>query len=381
MVEICEQEVALRQSLSAAQRIVIKIGSRVLVDEHGKPELARIGGIVADISALQRQGLQVVIVSSGAVGAGIGALNLKARPKSIPELQMTAAVGQCRLLSIYERLFGQENITVGQVLLTHEDVKDRDRHLHTRDALLAMLQQRTIPIVNENDTVAVSEIAFGDNDMLSALVAMMVEAELLIILSSTDGVKDGKGADASRLSYIPNVDESVLRLAHGKNGELSTGGMRSKLEAVKMVVNSGIPAVIVRGQTDGILRRIYAGESVGTVIGQIDEQGKYNSKKRWLAYYQRAEGAVVINKNAVRALLECNSSLLPVGVVGVNGYFARGSVIDIVDEDGRVVGRGVSSYGSEQARRIKGHRSGEIKQVLGYDAYEELIHRDNLVLL
>ncbi|MCC6933259.1 MAG: glutamate 5-kinase [Deltaproteobacteria bacterium] len=376
------EEVLLRKEIAQAERIVIKIGSRVLIDTHGKKEIERISRLVSDIVQIQKRGVEVVIVSSGAVGAGIGELGFKSRPKNIPELQMTAAVGQSSLLSLYDRLFKEQGVIIGQVLLTHDDLKDRERHLHTRNALFTMLEQKVVPIINENDTVAVNEIRFGDNDMLASLVAMLIEADVLIILSSTDGVKQENNGGEVKVPFISAIDERVLGLAHGKNGELSTGGMRSKLEAIKMVIDSNIPAMIVKGQDQGVLLQVIAGEAVGTVLGKpSEEKSKLNSKKRWLAYYQRNDGAVVVNKNAARALRECWSSLLPIGVVEVRGYFNRGSVINIVTEEGVLIGRGISTYSSEQANRIKGRRSGEIKQVLGHEAYEELVHRDNLVIL
>jgi len=373
-----------RARLGEARRIVVKIGSRVLVQRTGRPDLRRIRLLVRDLAALRRAGREVAVVSSGAIGTGMHALGMKTRPTNLPDLQMAAAVGQSRLMTHYDRLFAAEQCRVGQVLLTHADLKDRQRHLNARNTMMNLLRHGIIPIVNENDVVAVDEIKFGDNDLLASLVALLVQADLLILLTTVDGFRAPTGGGRTRrVPFLGGVTDEELALAVGKGSHLSTGGMASKLQAADMVAKVGAPVVIANGRMPGILARVARGEDVGTLIAprRTDEQSALDSRKRWIAFFHRAPGALIIDDGARQALVAKGRSLLPIGVRAVEGDFESGSVVNIKTLDGVVIARGVVDYASADIRRIMGHRTDEIAGILGACDYAEVIHRDNLVVL
>ena len=372
-----------RKSLTQARTVVIKIGSRVLVGSNGKPNLRRIEGLVADVVALRKQGRQVVIVSSGAIGTGVHALGLSARPTNLPELQMAAAVGQTRLMTHYDKLFAAKKVRIGQVLLTHDDLKDRRRHLNARNTMMALLRNDIVPIVNENDVVAVDEIKFGDNDLLASLVALLIQADLLILLTTVDGflVPDARGR-SRRVSCLADVSDDILQHARGKGSNLSTGGMSSKLQAAATVARMGSSVVIADGRKTGVLRRLIAGDDTGTLLASPDDHTTgLTGRKRWIAFFHKAQGSLLVDQGAREALARKGKSLLPIGIRGVEGDFPAGTVVQIKTIDGPAFARGLTDYSSEEIRSIQGRKTSDIKTILGARDYEEVIHRDNMVLL
>lgn len=360
-----------REALRHAKRVVVKAGSKVLVQSTGRPDRRRLNLLVDEMSQFQNHGGEVVFVSSGAVGAGLDALGMKTRPKAMPDLQMAAAVGQIRLMSVYDELFGHNKCGIGQVLLTHDALKHRERHLNARNTLLNLVANRIIPIINENDAISTEEIKFGDNDVLAALVAILVDADALILLSSTDGLREpDNNGKSRRVSYLEQVDDAVLGLVADKQDKLSTGGMASKLKSAQIAAHNGIPVVIANGRKTGVLTRILEGKDEGTLL--FPKEGNISKRKRWIAFFNRAEGHLVIDDGATKAL-DKGKSLLPVGVKSVEGNFKVGAMVDIRSMDGRHLARGLVEYSSEEIDAIMGqHTSGKTGEV---------IHRDNMVIL
>lgn len=344
----------------------MKAGSKVLVQSTGRPDRRRLGLLVDELARFQNNGSEVTFVSSGAVGAGLEALGMKTRPKAMPDLQMAAAVGQIRLMSVYDELFSQNHCRIGQVLLTHDALKHRERHLNARNTLLNLIANRIVPIINENDAISTEEIKFGDNDVLAALVAILVDADALVLLSSTDGLRNGN----RRVSYIEEVDDGVLGLVADKQDYLSTGGMASKLQSAQLAARNGIPVVIANGRKTGVLTRIFEGKDEGTLL--FPKAGNISKRKRWIAFFNRAEGRLIIDNGAVAALNK-GKSLLPVGVKAVEGSFKVGAMVDIQSAEGKRIARGLVEYSSEQVNELKG------QQTAGKSG--EVIHRDNMVML
>lgn len=376
MSEIIEK----RLQLARAKRMVVKIGSRVLVQRTGQPDLRRLRALVDDLATLRQEGRELVVVSSGAIGAGMSALGWTRRPTHLPDLQMAAAVGQSRLMAQYDRLFSLKKCRVGQVLLTHADLNDRQRHLNARNTMMNLLRNGIVPIVNENDVVAVDEIRFGDNDLLAALVALLIHADLLVLLTTVDGFRAPTAAGLTRrVPFLGGIDDKTRALAVGKESALSTGGMLSKLQAADLVAGEGIPVIIANGRCAGIVHRILAGDDVGTLIAGGRPTG-LTGRKRWIAFFHRAKGSLVVDEGARRAIVEKGRSLLPIGIRAVEGEFEEGDVVNIRTPGGAPFARGVVVYSSEQVRRIQGHRSTEIATLLGSCDYEEVIHRDNMVV-
>jgi glutamate 5-kinase len=328
-----------RDALKNAKRIVVKAGSKVLVQSTGRPDSRRLKLLVDELAQFQNGGGEVAFVSSGAIGAGLEALGRKTRPTAIPDLQMAAAVGQTRLMSLYDSLFGENKCNIGQVLLTHDTLKYRDRHLNARNTLLNLITNRIVPIINENDTISTEEIQFGDNDVLAALVAILIDADALILLSTTDGLRDGN----RRVSYIEEVDADVLGLVADKQDNLSSGGMASKLESAQIAAHNGIPVVIANGRKTGVLTRIFQGKDEGTLL--FPKEGNISKRKRWIAFFNRAEGLLTVDSGAADALSKGNS-LLPVGIKAVGGDFKVGSMVNIQSEDGTQIARGLVEYSS-----------------------------------
>ena len=360
-----------RDALRNAKRVVVKAGSKVLVQRSGRPDKRRLKLLVDELSHFQSGGGEVVFVSSGAVGAGLEALGLKTRPTAMADLQMAAAVGQIRLMSIYDGLFGANKCGIGQVLLTHDGLKQRERHLNARNTLLNLVANRIIPIINENDAVSTEEIKFGDNDVLAALVAILVGADALILLSSTDGLRepDGNGK-TRRVSFIEEVDDEVLELVADKQDLLSTGGMASKLESAQIAAHNGIPVVIANGRKKDVLTRILEGKDEGTLL--FPKESSISKRKEWIAFFNRAEGHLVVDDGAAKALGR-GKSLLPVGVVAVEGQFKVGAMVDIQGTDGRSLARGLVECSSEEIELLKD------QQTDGKN--DAIIHRDNMVIL
>ncbi len=374
-----------RRALRDAKRVVVKVGTRVLVDGRGRPDEARLRALVDGVVALHAEGREVVLVSSGAIGAGLEALGLQKRPKTLPDLQMAAAVGQLRLWTRYAELFSEKGCTVGQVLLTHEDLQHRLRHLNARHTMMKLLRNRIVPIVNENDVVAVDEIKFGDNDHLASLVAMLVEADLLVLLTTVEGLQAPVAAGAEtrvRVPFLSQVTEATLGWTWKAAEALSRGGMASKLQAAQAASSVGIPVVIASGLEPDVLSRVVAGGDCGTLVAAAPGPGAaVRSKKRWIAFFNRPEGSLTIDDGARGAVVERGKSLLPIGVRAVEGDFAAGAVVSVRALGGEVVARGLADYGSDDIRTIKGQRTDAIAGLLGERSYDEVIHRDNMVVL
>lgn len=373
-----------RRALQGAGRIIIKVGTRVLVDDNGNPDPVRIRHLVKEIAALHHAGKEVVLVSSGAIAAGVQTLGLQSRPTQLPQLQMAAAVGQVRLMTLYDTFFSDAGCRIGQVLLTYDDLRNRPRHLNARNTILELLRQNLIPVVNENDVVSVDEIKFGDNDILASMVAILIEAETLILLTTSDGLQTAFGTDnARRIPYLKSVTKRVLAHAMGKDHMLSMGGMESKLKSAQAAIHAGARVVIADGRKKNILTRILNGADTGTLIGGSleDSRSLKAARKRWIAFFHKQKGTLVIDEGARIALEENGNSLLPVGITTIEGHFEKGSLVNIKSADGRLVARGLVDYSSDRLAKIKGHPTSEIKSILGFKDYDEVIHRDNMVVL
>jgi len=362
-------------------RVVVKVGTSSVCHATGKPNLDQIEALVRQLADLHNQGREVILVTSGAIGAGAGKLGLAGRLKTIPQKQAAAAVGQGLLMHVYEKIFAEYGVTVGQVLLTREDFSDRRRFLNARNTLHAMLSLMVIPVINENDTVAVDEIKLGDNDTLSALVASLVDAGMLILLSDIEGLYTAdprKNPGAALIQEVTAITSEIEALAGGAGSRLGTGGMAAKLAAAKIAMHSGVITVIAGSSAKDVLQRILTGEPVGTVFWP--SANKLENRKRWIAYSSCVHGKIFIDDGAARVLARQGKSLLPSGVTGVEGHFEMGNTVSIVAPDGREIGRGIVNYSSQEVDRIKGVQTREIARILGYSDYDEVVHRNNLVL-
>ncbi|MGB9885980.1 MAG: glutamate 5-kinase [Moorellales bacterium] len=370
------------ESLTKTKRLVVKVGTSILAYPDGRLNLFRLERLVRELAAVANSGREVVLVTSGAVGTGMGRLGWTKKPRTLPEKQAAAAVGQGILMHIYEKLFAEYGQVVAQVLLTRQDLADRGRYLNARHTLLTLLRYRAIPIVNENDTVAVEEIRVGDNDTLSALVAGLVDADLLLLLTDTDGLYTANPrtcADARRLDLVTEITPEIEQLAGTGTSPLGTGGVGTKLAAAHMAMNSGIPMVIAHGGEERVIERTLAGEQVGTLF--LPHQARLAGRKRWIAYGPPVQGRLWVDAGAVEALVRSGKSLLPAGLTRVEGEFEAGAVVSVCDPQGREIARGIVNYGAQELERIKGCRSADIPRVLGHKDYDEVIHRDNLCLL
>lgn len=368
-----------RKNFLKFKRVVVKIGSSSILYENGKPNLTRLELLARELSDLHNKGMEVVLVTSGSIGVGVNRIGFSKRPHSIPEKQAAAAVGQGLLMHIYEKLFSEYGVTVGQVLLTREDFSDRQRFLNARNTLYALMNLGVIPIINENDTVAVDEIKVGDNDTLAALVGGLVDAEMLILLSDVDGLYScdpRQNKDAGLIPEVYEVNEEIEKLAGGAGSCLGTGGMATKIQAAKIAINSGFVMVLASACERDIVRRIVAGENVGTVFWPKE---KMEYKKMWIAYSSSIQGKIIVDDGASQALLNKGKSLLPSGVIGVDGVFEVGNTVSVVDRCGREIARGIVNYSADDICKIKGCHSRDIKKILGHQDYEEVIHRNNLV--
>ncbi|MFO7848237.1 MAG: glutamate 5-kinase [Balneolaceae bacterium] len=364
------------------RRIVVKVGSRVLVDDQGKPDLERIEELTSEIVSLKEQNYEIILVSSGAIAAGVQTLELKERPSNLPDLQMAAAVGQSVLMQHYTVSFLRHKCRVGQVLLTHTDLENRERHLNARYTMMAMLRSGVIPIVNENDVVAVDEIRFGDNDVLASLVSTLIDGDILILLTTSDGFyRTENGKLKERIPYLDSITSSTLSMAQGKGSKWSSGGMASKLKAADHAARAGTPVVIANGAEKNIIRRILNGEDTGTLIMADQKKQPLNARKKWIAFFNRPEGSIVVDDGAVEAIRRGGNSLLPAGVQEANGQFHMGALVNICDANEKIVARGITSYSQNDIEKIKGRHSTEIESLLGNCHYEEVVHRDNLVVM
>jgi glutamate 5-kinase len=368
--------------MDRVRRLVVKVGSNLLGDPVGGADSQRIAALAGEVVAI-REGREIVLVTSGAIVAGTARLGLGSRPRSIPEKQAAAAVGQSALMWHYEAAFAPHGIRVGQVLLTAHDISDRARYLNARNTLTALLRWNVLPIVNENDTVAVEEIKVGDNDTLSALVASLIEADLLILLSDVDGLYTGDpmvDATARKLDTVEAVTEDIERLVWDRAGRVSVGGMATKLAAAQKAAASGIPMIIARGTEPGVLERLLAGEPLGTYFAP--KADRLAARKRWIAFAVPPQGRLTVDAGALRALTHQGRSLLPSGVVDVEGDFGAGEVVAVVSQaDGKEFARGLVNFDADELRRIRGANTRDIEVRLGYKGVDEVIHRDNLVIL
>ena len=356
-----------RDPLKSATRIVVKLGTGVLTDSRKLIDPAQLEQLVAQLAALRKAGKEVVLVSSGAVGAGMGALGYESRPTELAEKQACAAVGQSRLMAVYDKLFSAHGLVVAQVLLTHDDLEHHERHLNARSTLVTLLEHGVVPIINENDAVSFTEIKFGDNDKLSALVASLLPADLLVILTTVDGVIENFGKpDARVIPLIEQIDFHIESISGGTTSATAVGGMKSKIDAAKIVVRSGIPLVIASGQKPDALARITTGVDEGTLF--VPQPTKLQGRKRWIAFFHHPKGTLFVDDGAKKALREAGKSLLPPGVTRCEGEFVAGDVLRICDADGTEFARGIARFTSAAVRGKNLPK-------------EELVHRDDLVIL
>ncbi len=369
-----------KEYLAGVRRILVKVGSAVLTGEDGL-ELDIIEQLVADIAALRERGFQVVLVSSGAIASGKHRMGIEGKLKSIPQKQAAAAVGQGRLMRVYSNAFGKHGLFVGQVLLTMSDITDRKRFLNIRNTLFTLMDWGVITIINENDTVAVDEIKFGDNDHLAAMVANVIEAHLVINLTSTEGLYDQNPSATKKAKLIPIVTEltpEIEAVATEEATPVGMGGMKSKVQAAKKVTASGIPYIIAPGRRTGILQEILDGKETGTLFLPSTEH--LNSRKYWIAFTLRSRGRIFIDEGAKEAIVRDGKSLLPTGVTQVEGDFVLGDPVSCVDALGNTIAKGLVNYSADEIRKIMGLKTAKIEQVLGYKDYDEIVHRDNLAV-
>ncbi len=367
--------------LRDARRIVVKVGSSLVTNEGRGLDAQAIGAWCAQLAALAREGREVVMVSSGAIAEGMKRLGWSARPHELPDLQAAAAVGQMGLAQIYESQLSRHGLTSAQVLLTHADLADRERYLNARSTLLTLLALRVVPVINENDTVVNDEIKFGDNDTLGALVANLIEADALVILTDQRGLYSAdprKDPDATLIAHARAGDEALERMAGGAGSSIGRGGMLTKVLAAKRAAGSGASTVIAWGREPDVLLRLAAGESIGTALEATT--AKLAARKQWMADHLQLRGAVTVDAGAAQKLRAEGKSLLPIGVIAVEGEFARGDVIAVQGPDAVAIARGLANYSSAETRLIARKPSSQIEATLGYAAEPELIHRDNLVL-
>jgi glutamate 5-kinase len=366
----------------SAKTWVVKVGTSVLASPDGGLNPARVGHLAEQVSLAMDRGVKIALVSSGAVGAGMGQLGWSRRPESLPELQAAAAIGQAYLIRAYDEGLRRHGRHAAQLLLTHEDFDSRPRYLNMRNTLNALFDHDSVPVINENDTISVDEIRCGDNDRLAAMVTNLLQAPLLVILSVVDGLyrAEPQSADSSRpLAVVPLIDEKVLALAGPSRSSLGTGGMQSKLAAARLVTQAGGSVIIASGTQCEPLTRILAGEPVGTLF--LAHGASHRARKRWIGLTARPRGHYVVDAGARRALESGATSLLPIGILEVVGDFGKGDVVGIRDPSGIEFARGLTNYATSDAMRIRGLRTAQVHQLLGAALYDEVIHRDNLVLI
>lgn len=366
----------------SARTWVVKVGTSVLTGDDGTLDPARIDHLAEQISAVMDRGHKVALVSSGAVGAGMGQLGWTRRPDSLPQLQAAAAVGQSYLIRAYDEGFRRHRRHAAQLLLTHEDFDSRPRYLNMRNTLNALFECDAVPVINENDTISVDEIKFGDNDRLAAMVANLIQAPLLVILSVVDGLYRSDPAAAGPpevVPLVPQIDDEVLGLASSGRSALGTGGMQSKLAAARLVTHAGGSVIIASGKRPEPLTRLLAGEPIGTLF--LAHGQHHRARKRWIGLTARPRGHYVVDDGARRALESGSSSLLAIGIVEVEGQFDKGDVVGIRDQAGCEFARGLTNYGTRDARCIRGLRTQQAREALGSALYDEVVHRDNLVLI
>lgn len=362
--------------MSKNKTVVIKIGTKVLSSSDKTLDKVLLKGIISQISDILDKGFKIIVVTSGAIGAGMGLLGMKKRPIKLEELQATASIGQSALMHLYSDYFKERGFLAGQILLTQEDFNDRARYLNIKKTIETLLSHKAVPVINENDTVSTQEIKCGDNDRLSSLVSDLCRADLLILLTDVDGLLDEK---CNVINFVDDMSSRVTELARESLCELGTGGMASKLESIGRATASGIECVIANGKTKNIITDIIDGKCVGT---RFKSSGtKLLAKKRWMAFSSKPRGSICVDGGAKEALSNKNKSLLASGIVSVDGQFAAGDVVKIVDKSLKEFARGLTNYSSSELFKIKGLRTPQIKNALGYKARDEVVHKDDLVIL
>jgi len=365
---------------SNAKRVVIKVGSNVLTADHGL-NTHTIQIISEQLKRLFDKGIEVVMVSSGSMAAGFKKIGLPSRPTDIPGRQATAAVGQAGLILEYEKAFAKYDKKVAQILLTQSDLNHRKRYLNARNTINTLLSWGILPIINENDTVATEEIKFGDNDNLSAMISLLIDADILVNLTDIDGLytKDPRtNPDAELIPIIDNIDLKIKKMASGIPGALGTGGMLSKIHAAEKVTSAGIPMVIANGKNPNTLLDLFSGKKLGTCF--LAKTNKLSRRKCWIAFSRTPKGKIQIDSGAAKALLHNGKSLLPIGIIGVEGSFMIGDCVEFFSDTGQILGIGLVNYSSADILKIMGRRSSQIESVLGHKPYDEVIHRDNLAI-
>lgn len=370
-----------KELLNAVKRIVVKVGTSTLTHQTGLLNIYRIEKLVRQLSDLHNQGYEVILVTSGAVGAGMGKLGLQQKPKTLPEKQAVAAVGQVALTHLYQKLFSEYGKNIAQLLLTKDDVANRERYLNARNAFSALLAKGVIPIVNENDAVVIDEIKVGDNDTLSALVANLIDADLLIILSDIDGLYTANpriDSSAKLLNIIPEISDDIRAMAGDVGSKFGTGGMATKIKAAEIAVAGGVNMVIASGEDPKILLEIILGHDIGTLFAKNNKK-EITAKKHWITYSSHKRGEIIIDKGAVTALKQ-NKSLLPCGIISINGDFQKGATVVVCSEDTQEIATGLVNYSSQDLAKIKGHKSYDIANILGHCDYNEVVHVDNMFL-
>ena len=367
------------RNIENIQTIIIKVGSSSLCNHKGKIEKLKILALAGQIAKLRHKGKNVILVSSGAIASGMGYLGLEHKPTTIPEKQALAAVGQARLMQIYEEIFELYDLKCSQVLLNHEDFDSRHRLMNLSNTMQALMNYGVIPIVNENDALAVDEIKVGDNDTLSALLVPVVEADLLVLVSDIDGLytsNPNEDPNAKLLKFVEKVDDSIIAMAGGSSSNLGTGGMATKIKAAKMVNDYGCNMVIVNGKKENSIIHIFDEVEEGT---WFNSSIKINARKHWLTYRSKPKGQIILDEGAGKAILR-RRSLLPSGIINVEGSFLSGQVVDLVSKD-IVIARGITNYSSDEIKLIKGASTKDIESILHYKDYDEVVHANNMVLV
>ena len=374
---------ASREALKKAKRIVIKVGTSTITYANGKRNFSQIDRLAREISDLQNQGKEMILVTSGAVAVGVDRMGLPGKPKTIPGKQAAAAVGQGVLMHTYEKIFADYGQIVAQVLITKTEAIDRHRYTNTRNTFMELMRQRVIPIVNENDVVALDELKIGDNDNMSALVAGIVDADLVIILSDVDGLYTANPQTHPDAVIVPEVAEITPEIeasAGGVGSARGTGGMATKIQAAKAATSSGIHLVIASGTEKNAITRVLQGEELGTLF--VSRENRLQFRKRWLAFGAKIAGSIVVDDGCAKAIRKAGGcSILPAGVFAVQGEFLPGSTVSVIDKDAHELARGLVHYSSAELEQIKGCNSGEIANILGHKNFDEVIHRDDLVIL
>ncbi len=369
-----------KEILSTVKKVIIKIGSAVLTGENGL-DLQIIEQLVDEIAQLTKKGYQIVIVTSGAIASGKHRMGISGKLKNMPQKQAAASIGQGRLMRVYSNAFGKYDLVVAQILLTMSDLTDRKRFLNIRNTLCTLIEWGVIAVINENDSVSVDEIKFGDNDNLATMITNIIEADLLINLTSTEGLYDRNPLlfeKAKLISIVKEFTEEIESAATEETTQGGSGGMKSKVLAAKKVTAFGIPCIIAPGRKKGVLHDIFAAKEIGTIFFPTSDH--MNSRKYWIAFTLRSKGKLFLDNGAKNALLEEGKSLLPAGIVNVEGDFAMGDPVACVDIEGTIVAKGLVNYSAPEIRKIMGLKSSKIEQILGYKDYDEIIHRDNLAV-